>query len=76
VLGYNNIQTDGQATGTGVDAHGNDHELNLYQRASIYELRDQGRAMFASNAGEITTHDAQGAARDMTAPTDQNNRHR
>jgi Thermolysin metallopeptidase, catalytic domain/Thermolysin metallopeptidase, alpha-helical domain len=72
VLGYNNIQTDGQATGTGVDAHGNDHELNLYQRASIYELRDQGRAMFASNGGEITTHDAHGAARDMTAPTDQN----
>jgi Zn-dependent metalloprotease len=72
VLTYNNIQTDGPAVGSGVDVHGRQHELNIYQRGAVYELRDQSRPMFVSNGGEIITHDAQGAPRDVVSPTDQN----
>jgi Zn-dependent metalloprotease len=43
MLSYNNIQTDGPVVGRGIDAHSEEHALNLYQRGSVFEMRDQAR---------------------------------
>jgi Zn-dependent metalloprotease len=61
-LSYNNLHFDGPTTGTGVRAKsGAEVPMNIYQRGSIYEARDQGREMFTTDGGEIITHNAKGA---------------
>ncbi|MGH2808610.1 MAG: M4 family metallopeptidase [Actinomycetota bacterium] len=59
---YDNLQSDGPVTGTGRTAHGDQVSLNLYQRGSVYEMRDRSQPMFQSNGGEITTHNAAGGS--------------
>jgi bacillolysin len=59
---YDNLQSDGPVTGTGRTAHGNQVPLNLYQRGSVYEMRDRSQPMFETNGGEITTHNAAGGS--------------
>jgi beta propeller repeat protein len=70
VLSYNNLQTDGPVVGTGVTSHGDSVPFHIYQRGSVYEARDQSRAMF-SNGGQIITHDAQGESVGAFVPTDE-----
>jgi beta propeller repeat protein len=71
-LSFNNIHSDGPVVGEGTLAHVDGVLLNLYLRGSVYEMRDQARAMFATNGGQITTHDAEGAPFTTTPPTDAN----
>jgi bacillolysin len=59
---YNNLQSDGPVVGTGRTAHGDQVSLNLYERGSVYEMRDRSQPMFQTNGGEITTHDAAGGS--------------
>lgn len=58
---YNNLQSDGPVIGSGTTTHNQTVELRAFQRGTSFELRDQSRAMFSSNGGEITTHDARGS---------------
>ena len=63
VLRYNALEGAGPTTGTGVDSHGTEHDLNVYERNGKCELRDQGRTMYNpyNGNGQITTHDAEGS---------------
>ena len=63
VLRYNALYGSGPTTGTGIDSHGTEHDLNVYDRNGTFELRDQGRSMYDpdSGSGQITTHDAEGS---------------
>ena len=57
---YDNLQSDGPVTGTGVAAHGDEVPLNLFERGASFEMRDRSRPMFLTSGGEITTHDVAG----------------
>ena len=63
VLRYNGLEGSGPTTGTGIDSHGDEHTLNIYERNGTYQLRDQGRSMYDPDTGDgqITTHDAEGS---------------
>lgn len=54
---YDNLQSDGPVVGSGFTAHGVEVPLNLFERGSIFEMRDQSQPMFLTGGGEITTHD-------------------
>jgi beta propeller repeat protein len=70
-LTYNNMQFQVPVVGTGVNSHGGTVPLNIFQRdAATYEARDQSRPMFASDGGEIITHNAQGEDGSVFVPTD------
>lgn len=50
-------------TGTGTTAHGDTVDLNVTKvDETLYEMRDRSRSMFASNGGEIRTHDLNGSS--------------
>lgn len=55
------LRHDGPVVGTGTDAHGKTVTLNVFQRGSSFELRDRARQMFATDGGEIMTHDVSGS---------------
>lgn len=73
VLTYNNLQADGPVTGSGVNSHGGNVPLEVFQRGSTFEMRDQSRSMFVvPHEGEIRTHDAEGTDGDLFVPADSN----
>lgn len=59
-MSFNNLQSDGPATAPGLTSPGEQVTLDVFNRGSIYELRDQSKPMFAAHGGEIRTHDVQG----------------
>lgn len=70
-LSYNNLHADGPLVGTGVRVVSKQEvPLNIYQRLPTYEARDQLREMFATDGGEIITHDANGVFYDRFEPRD------
>lgn len=58
---YDNLQTDGPVVGSGVTAHGDEVPLDVFERGTVFEMRDQSQPMFLTAGGEITTHDVAGS---------------
>jgi bacillolysin len=63
VLRYNSLHGLGPTTGTGVDSHGQEHQIEIFDSEDGFELRDQSRSMYdpETGTGQITTHDAEGS---------------
>lgn len=60
-LTYNNLQGDRPVTGSGDRANGDTVPLEEVRTApDEFELRDRSRPMYATDGGEITTHDVAG----------------
>lgn len=60
-LSYDNLQGATAVTGSGTRANGDHVALEeVRRRAGRFELRDRSRAMYASDGGEISTHDVAG----------------
>lgn len=73
VLSYNNLQADGPVTGSGTTSHSATVPLEVFQRGTSFEMRDQSRSMFVTEGeGEIRTHDAEGADANLFVPGDSN----
>ena len=70
-LSYNNNKFDGPVVGTGINSHGSSVPLNLFQRGTTIEARDQARGMFAGG-GEIVTHNARHEDHTTFVPSDGN----
>lgn len=65
---FNNLQHDGPVTATGRTSHDQEVTFGAYERGSVIEMRDQSKPMFASNGGEITTHNVRGSSDYLATP--------
>ena len=59
-LSYNGLRFATPTTAPGRTAHGETRTLQVFERSGTLEMRDRSRPMWATDGGEITTHDVLG----------------